>query len=215
MRALPILCAIAGLVGAPSRAHADDTFETKAAGGETITRLDDLAWLVAETCERATDVQARQCRHVRDTRLAQLAEKPLVVRAGAYVVEAWSSAKKSAELGIAGCLACGAHALALAGKPLEVTASAPRADGSVAPIFATAKPFATAAARDQAAAIAAGSHVDLVVKLPAKPTWTAGARAGVALDVIGYRVVACDGSILAANPPSAPQPAEPKTCAKQ
>ena len=214
MRALLMLCAVA----APTLAHADDTFEAKAAGAETITHLDDLVWLASETCERANDVESRQCHHLQDARLAQLAGKSLIVRAGTFSVAEWSSAKKSAEITLAGCLACGDGAIALDGKKFSVVASAPHNDGTVKPLYTTARPFESAAARDKLAAQAAVARVELVVKLgPAagvgKAAWTVAGKPGITLDVQAYRVVVpCDGSVLLASPAATAVAPEPKAC---
>jgi len=56
-------------------------------------------------------------------------------------------------------------------------------------------------------------HVELVVKIPAKPRWSDAGRNGIVLDVIGYRVYTpCDGNILLSSPISGTAEPDKKQC---
>jgi hypothetical protein len=211
MRILIALILLAGTV-----AHADDTFETKAAGATRITALEDLVWGVVASCESPDDVEARQCRHLRDAKLAGLVGKTLALDVGAFTVAEWSPARKSAEITLSGCIAC--DGVFVDGKRYSVVATVPRVDAGkvdAKPIVSTAKPFDTNAARGKYDALAKRARVELVVKLADKPKWEQAGKAGVALEVIAYRVsVPCDGLVLLASPPSAKGPVDAKTCPK-
>lgn len=204
------LTAVAALGGV---ARADDTFEQKAAEATPVARLDDLVWVATAACDQGDDVAQRQCRHLRDARAKELAGKPIAIRAGAYAIGEWSAAKKSAEQQLSGCLACG-DGIVVDGKRYWLVAGPPRAGDGAKPILATAQQFATAAARDQAAARASQAKVDLVVTLPEKARWELAGKTGITVDVVAYRVsVPCDGEVLAASPKAAAKgPVDPKSC---
>lgn len=212
MRTILILLLLLG-----ATAHADDTFEAKAAGAVKITALEDLVWGVVAACDSTDDVEARQCRHLRDAKLAGLAGKMLALDVGAYTVGEWSSAKKSAELTLSGCIAC--DGVFIDGKRYSVIATAPHVEGGkvdARPITQTARQFDSSAARGKLDALAKQSRVELIVKLPAQPRWEQAGKAGITLEVVAYRVsVPCDGMVLLASPPSAKGPVDPKTCPKK
>ncbi len=200
-----------------STAHADDTFEARAAGATKITALEDLVWGVVAACDSTDDVEARQCRHLRDQKLAGLAGKTLALDVGAFTVGEWSAAKKSAEITLSGCIAC--DGVFIDGKRFAVVATAPRVEAGkvdAKPIVSTAKPFDSNAARGKYDALAKQAHVELVVKLPDKAKWEQGGKAGITFEVVAYRVsVPCDGLVLLASPPSARGPVDAKACPKK
>ena len=213
----PILCSLATLLALAPTAHADDTFEAAAAGATKITSLEDLVWGVVAACDSADDVEARQCRHLRDAKLAGLAGKTLALDVGAFTVSEWSSARKSAESTLSGCIAC--DGVFIDGKRYSVVATEPHVEGGkvdAKPIMQSARPYAKLAQRDALAALAKQSRVELVVRLPAQPKWELAGKAGITLEVVAYRVsVPCDGTVLLARPPSAKGPVDPKTCPKK
>lgn len=207
MRALVILA----LLSTP--AFADDTFEAKAESAQRIKHLDDVVWAFTATCDAGDDTQQRQCRHLRDTRQAQLANATLVVDAekSAFTVGAWNPKAKSIPLTLGACVDC--TGFAVDGKKWIVVGNA--AGNAKEKLYDNARP----AADDKAAAafgkLAASSTVQLVVKVPAKPKLVVDGKNVFALDVVAYRVAAaCEGSVIAANPPAQALPPNKKLCAK-
>lgn len=206
MKALAIIAALA------TPALAEDTFEQKATGAEKVAQLDDLVWAVTAPCT-GDDVTQRQCRQLRDGKLAKLAGKPLAIALGPITVGPWNGAKKSAEVTISGCLRCDGAA------GTHVIAGAPAVDGGKpAPraIVSRALPFESDAARASFAASVANARTELVVTLdPKTAKWSAGGQSGIRVDVVAYRVITpCDGKIVLASPASQPIAANPKSCTK-
>ena len=209
MRAALLLVTTA-LAFAPAIAHADDTFEAKAAAAHRVTALDDLVWTLTAACDKGDDVQQRQCRHVRDAHAAELGGGALLVDADpdAFSVGAWNAAKKSVAIALSGCVRCGGVKLdgkrwvIVGGKPATVSA-----DGiaHAEPIYEGAKTFADAAAAKRYADALAHVRVQLLVQATpgGKAGWHAGTTDGVSLAVVGYLVSnPCDGAVVIANPPA-------------
>ena len=211
---------LAALVALAPRAHAGDSFEARARGAEQVRALDGLVWALTATCDRGDDTERRQCRLVRDARAAELAGATLRVDAdpGAFAAGAWNPARKSVPLAVSGCIRCGG--VEVDGKTWYIVAAgkAPAVDGgkvSAGPLYANARPFADPAAAAAWTRTLGHARVELVVKLPAHPRWSAAGKDGIALDVLAYRVIApCDGSVVVASPASAPVDADPKQCAR-
>lgn len=211
---------LAAIVALASRAHADDSFEAHARGAEQVRALDGVVWALTATCDRGDDTERRQCRLVRDARAAELAGATLLVEAdpGAFAAGTWNPQRKSVPFAVSGCIRCGG--VEVDGKTWYIVASgkAPSVEGgkvSAEPLYANARPFADPAAAAAWTSTLGHARVELVVKLPAHPRWSAAGKDGIALDVLAYRVVApCDGSVVVANPPSGPVAADPKQCGK-
>jgi hypothetical protein len=197
-----------------------DGWQDKVAHAERVRHLEDVVWAITATCEGGDDVVQRQCRHLRDTRLAALATATLVVDgdAEAFEVGKWSPAKRSVTVRLAACIRCGG--LDVDGKQVYVVGSAAqqRLEGDklhANPLYDTARPFPTGVAADKWTRSVHGARVELLVKLPAKPRWQLGTRPGVAFEVLAYRVYSpCTGEIVVASDPSEPLTADPKTCSK-
>lgn len=210
-------------VAAP--AAADDTFESRAAGAQRISRLDDLVWAFTAPCTAGDDTQQRQCRRVRDARAAALANTTLLVEADrdAFAIGPWNAQTKSSPLTLTGCVRC--RGVDVEGKRWYVVATpadgtgaqaAPRFDGATlraSTLLDNARTFPDAASAKRFAAAAAHAKVELLVKVPAKPAWTVGARTGVSLELLGYRVASpCTGEVVIANPASGRAPVDKVAC---
>jgi hypothetical protein len=220
MRAAFIPAFVAALVATTSAVRADDTFEARAANAIRIQRIDDLVWALTATCEIGNDVQQRQCRRVRDTRVAELAGATLLVEGDreAFSVGTWNPQKKSVPLAMRACIRC--SGVELDGKTWFVVTNtdgvSPRFEGGklrVGQLHDNARPLPDDATAKKLAQTAATAKVELLVKVPAKARWNADGRLGVALDLVAYRVVSsCDGSVLLSSVPSAPAAVDRIAC---
>jgi hypothetical protein len=178
---------------APPAPATPATYDAAARGAVAISAADlqGLGWALTATCDAGDDVARRECRWVRDARLARSRDRTFAVAAerGAVVVGAWDPAAKSAPVTLRGCAGCGAPAvLAQVVRPFASEAEAVRWQSEVVPRL----------------------RAQLLVRVP-----DAGRRAGgaVALDVVGYRVIEpCSGEVVAASPASEPVAAEPAIC---
>ncbi|MBL9014902.1 MAG: hypothetical protein JNL83_12035 [Myxococcales bacterium] len=202
MRALAILALLAPV----ATAHADDTFEARAAAAKPLRHLDDLVWAFTATCDQGDDTQNRQCKALRDRRLAELAGATLLVEADADALDigAWSPAKRSVSVTLTGCVRC--KGVTVEGKRYVLTAGKT--------LYDTARQFQTAEVA--AAWIKAVAHhrVELLVKVPARPRSTQNGVETITLDVQGYRVTTpCNGTVVIANPPAQNAPPDKAACA--
>jgi len=217
MRALVILWLL--LAAAP--AFGDDTFEAKATNAQRLNRIENLVWAFTAPCSEGDDTQQRQCRRVRDTRVAQLAGATLLLDADkdAFDVGAWSAQKKSVAVTLSACIRC--SGVEIDGKTYFVVTdkdlTSPKFDSGkfkTAPLADTAKQFPDEAAAKAYARSVSNARVQLLVKVPAKPITTIDGKPVVALDLVGYRVYApCDGAVVVASPKSGPVEADKKQCA--
>ena len=203
-----------------ANAHADDTFEGKAAGALRVRRLDNLVWALTASCDKGDDTQQRQCRHVRDARAAELAATTLLVDADvdAFDVGAWSAPKKSVGLTVTACIRCAG--VELDGKTWYLVGS------NTPPAFAAGKPrvallhdnarqFSDEDAAKVWTKTVATARVQLLVKVPAKAQFTVEGKSGLQLDILGYRVFTpCDGGIVVASPPAKAADADKSQCSK-
>jgi hypothetical protein len=216
MRAAVALTAI--LCAAPAVAHADDTFESRATGAQVVRDLGDLAWALTATCDRGTDTEQRQCRHVRDARLQSVSGATLLVDAEpeAFHVGAWNPQKKSLELTVQACVRCGG--VQVDNETMYIVGDvAPRIEGgrvhSGKDLLTTSKPFSDEAAAKAWVKSLRKLRVQMLLKVPAHPAWKAEGKQGVTLEVAGYRVsTPCDGAIVAANPPATQLPPDKERC---
>jgi len=210
--------AICSILLAAGIAHADDSFESKAAGAQRIQRLEDLVWALTASCDQGDDTEQRQCRIVRDKRAAELANATLLVEADkdAFDIAIWNSAKKSTTMSVKACIRCAG--VELDGKTWFITGgtAAPKIEGGkIRPtsLAETQKGFA-----DQAAAMTfqkqnADARVQMLVKLGPKSKWADAGKQGLALEILAFRVVApCDGAVIMANVPSGPAEPDKKGC---
>ena len=189
-------------------AFADDTFEAKASGAQRLGRVESLVWAFTAPCDGGDDTQQRQCRKVRDTRVAELAGATLLVDADkdAFDVGAWNGQKKSVALSLKSCIRCAG--VELGGKTYVV------AGAGEGKLYDNAKQFPDETAAKAFTKAVANARIQLIVKVPAKPKTVVGGKPAVTLDVLGYRVISpCDGSIVLASPKSGPVEADKKQCA--
>ncbi|MEO7095195.1 MAG: hypothetical protein ABI175_18185 [Polyangiales bacterium] len=217
------LRALLGLLGllvpviAPAIAHADDTFEAKATGARSVIHVDDIVWSLTATCDKGDDVQNRQCRSLRDQRAKDLAGQTLLVQADGFALDlgAWDSARKSVGVTLTSCIRC--EGLGVDGKTWFITGGAPKVEnGKVrgAPLYDTARQFATPETAAAWLKAVKNHKVELVVKIPAKPRWNAGGKDGIQLDVLAYRVITpCNGTVVIANPSSQNAAPDKAACA--
>ncbi len=215
--------ALLGLIGllsaglAPGIAAADDTFEAKATGARAVVHVDDIVWALTASCDKGDDVQNRQCRKLRDQRAKEIAGQTMLVQADGFALDlgAWDSARKSVPVTLTSCIRC--EGVGIEDKTWFITGGAPKVDGGKvrgAPLYDTARQFATA--ETAAAWQKAVRHhtVELVVKVPAKPRWSIGGKDGIQLDVLAYRVITpCNGTVVLANPTSQNAAPDKAACA--
>ena len=90
-------------------AHADDTFEAKAANAQRIRHLENVVWALTAPCDAGDDTQQRQCRTRATRAQAELIGTTLLVDADidAFDVGAWSAQKKSVPVTLSSCIRCG------------------------------------------------------------------------------------------------------------
>jgi len=202
MHALAIL-ALLGPIGA---AHADDTFEAKAAAAKRLRHVDDLVWAFTATCDKGDDTQNRQCKALRNRRLAELSGATLLVEADPAALEigAWSPAKKSVSVTLTGCVRC--KGVSVDGKTYVITGGKN--------LYDTARQFQTGEVAAAWIKAVANHRVELLVKVPARPRSTQNGVETITLDVQGYRVTTpCNGTVVIANPPSQNTPPDKAACA--
>ena len=220
MKTLPtaLVAIVAVVLATTAHARAEDSFEAKAAGAQRIHRIEGLVWALTAACDAGDDIAQRQCRHVRDARAAELATQTLVVDADAdaFEVGEWSPAKKSVPLTLNACIRC--LGVELDGKTWFVVGSglAPHFENNrlkVATLHDNARTFPDEATAKQWIRAVSNVHVELLVKVGAKPRWSDANRNGIVLDVIGYRVFTpCDGGIICSSPISGTAAADKKQC---
>jgi hypothetical protein len=210
--------AIAIVVMLTAVAYADDSWEARVQGAERVHRIENIVWALTATCDGGDDAHQRQCRHARDSRVAQLASETLLVDADAeaFDIGAFDSAKAAIHFDVTACIRC--LGVEVDGKTWFVVASgAPaHARGEVVaagPLRADTRAFHDEAAAKAWARQVGNARVELVVKVPAHPKWSDGGKNGIALDMVAWRVVSpCDGAVIASSLPSGPGPADKSQC---
>lgn len=213
MRALLALA----IATAPLVASADDTFEAKATGARAMIHVEDVVWALTATCTQGDDAQNRQCRVLRDRTAAAHAGQTLLVPADGFALDlgAWDSARKSVPVTLTSCIRC--EGVSVEGKTWFITGGAPKVEGGKvrgAPLYDTARQFATPETAAAWLKAVKNHKVELVVKVPAKPRWSAGGKEGIQLDVLAYRVTTpCNGTVVLANPPSQNAAPDQAACA--
>ncbi len=202
---------------APATAQADDTFEAKATGARSMIHVDDIVWALTASCDKGDDVQNRQCKSLRDQRAKDLAGTTMLVQADGFALDlgAWDSARKSVSVTLTSCIRC--EGIGLDGKTWFLTGGTPKVEnGKVrgAPLYDTARQFATPETATAWLKAVRNHKVELVVKIPAKPRWSAGGKDGIQLEVVAYRVITpCNGTVVLANPPSQNAAPDKAACA--
>ena len=193
-------------------------FEAMAERATTVARLDDIVWAFTGACTAGDDIQQRQCRLVRDKRAKELVGAILLVdgETAALELSKWSPQKRSLGITVTSCIRC--MGIEVEGKKwLVIGAGAPaRFEGQR--LRTHVLHDSTQMFKDEASATAftkslEHARVQYIVKVGDKPKWNANGKDGLALEVLGYRVIApCDGSIVASNPPSSTMPPDKKAC---
>ncbi len=209
MRAL----ALALLLVYASPALADDVYSA----ATKVSRIEDVVWAQTASCgSHGDDTQQRQCRQLRDARQKELATQTLLVEgdATAFSVGAFDAAKKSASVTLSACVYC--SPISIEGKSYVVYGGPPKVtDGGVKPplLHDATQTFESAAEHAAWKKKVASARVDLVIKTGDKKPWTAGGKSGLAVDVVGYRVVVpCTGEVVLAKPASPPATPDKKSC---
>lgn len=208
MRTLAVVAGFVALAALATPAAADDTFEAKAAGAQRIGHVENLVWALTTSCDAGDDTQQRQCRRVRDSRVAELAGATLLVEADrdALRVGAWNAQKKSVPIELAACVRCAG--VEVGGTTYRVVA------GKDAALYDNARPFGDEAAAKAFVQSLANARVQLLVTVPANPKTVVGGKPAISLALVGYRVYApCDGSVVVASPASGPVAPDKKSCA--
>jgi hypothetical protein len=210
--------AILVVLGAVAHAHADDSWEARVQNAERVHRIENVVWALTATCDGGDDAHQRQCSHVRDSRVAQLASETLLVDADAeaFDVGPFDPAKGTIHFDITACIRC--LGVAVDGKTWFVVASGAPAHArgdivAAGPLHGDTRTFHDEAAAKAWARQVGNAHVELVVKVPAHPKWTDGGKNGIELDVVAWRVVSpCDGAVIASSLPAGPGPADKAQC---
>jgi len=212
-----IVFSIAGLaVGLAAAPAAADSFEAHADAATRVRDPADLVWALTATCDRGDDVQQRQCRIVRDRKLASLAGATLLVQGDpdALVLGPWSAAKKSVPMTVTACVRC--RGIEFDGKTWYLTGRSPRIDrsGLTGPIlYDNARTIADEASAAAWKASISTARFELVVKVADPPRFQLGGKNGIALDILAWRVTnACDGKVVVSSLPSGPGLADKKAC---
>lgn len=195
MKRLVALCAVLIHWGAvPASAQ---TFDELAAAAHPIEarELGGLVWAATGACEaRGDDLLRRQCRGVLAARAHAARGATFRMRLPAEAISA---------TGLRGCLAC---AEPVDGKLRVVTRGGVRVDAGtlVGPdLWQGAIPEG----RDP-------SHLvgEVVFRLQVEK-WTQAGLAGVSVEALGWRLAdPCDGTVIAASPPSASAPVDRAAC---
>jgi hypothetical protein len=149
---------------------------------------------------------------MRDARQAELANATLLVDAdkSAFTVGEWNAKSKSIPLTLGACVDC--SGITVDGKKWIVVGNA--AGNAKEKLYDNARQAADDNAAKAFAKLASTPTVQLVVKVPAKPKLVVDGKNVFALDVLAYRVAsACEGSVIASNPPAHPLPPNKKLCA--
>jgi hypothetical protein len=208
-------------VAAPAPAAAKP-FDEVAAGAVRLARHDlaGWAWALTAACDQGDALAQRQCRVVRDARAAALRGQTFVVEAepDAFYAGAWDPAKKSITLTVRGCIAC--QPLDVDGKKLFIVSNkaAPTATGNTiqaAVIHETARTFDDdAAATKWEAAAVPRLKIELVFALPqGNPLWSRDGKDGIAVSVLGFRVVdPCDGGVVCSSGGASQMDPDRKSC---
>lgn len=216
IKPLTILPGLVGVLAALAGVAAASTFEDAAKSARRVRDVIDVVWPLTATCDQGDDVQQRQCRAIRDAAARALAGATLLVDAEPGVLElgTWNPAKKSVSVLLTSCVSC--RGVVIDGRTWHVTGAPPRVEGgklATVPLHDNAKQFADEAAAKAWLRSLADARVQLVVKVPDKRRWQVGGKDGLALDVLGYRVISpCSGAAVISSPASGSVPPDPTAC---
>ena len=217
---LALASAATALAAAPAAAD-DATFDGLATSAQRLTTADlqGAAWALTATCGDGDSPTQRLCKAVRDRRAATLRAGTYLVDAerGAFQVAPWDPDAQASLLELRGCVAC---VTPIGGLYVVASKAPPNFNGDVATaasLHQGVRSFATQAAADRWAAIAADARAQFIVRI-------GGDHAGLAdldghrvlgVEVLGYRVYQpCDGAIVCASPKAAAVAGDPSTCGK-
>lgn len=216
MHAPGVIAIVAVALGGARSARAETTFEAQAQGAQVVNRVEDLVWALTEPCEAGgdrTDVHVRQCKQLRDARAAQLRAQPILVEAEptAFFVGAYDAAKKSAPVGLYGCIRCQTP-VSVGDTAWSVYAGAPRISGNQVTLslaYDRAHTFPDAGALDAWKKALGEIRVHYVVKVGK----SLGSPSRLVLDVVGFRVTsACTGEVIVSSAPAQPLPPDKRAC---
>ncbi|MBA3820931.1 MAG: hypothetical protein H0X17_18740, partial [Deltaproteobacteria bacterium] len=201
-----------------------------------VKRLDDVVWALTATCDAGDEVAQRQCRLLRDRRVAQLGAATLLVDGEGDALElgAWSPQRKSLPFTVTSCIRCTGIEVAGTTWHLVGAGSVPRVEGArlrTTVLHTTTRTFPDEASATAWTTAVKAARVQYLLKVPravvttAKPKrgadatapdrrrWRAGGKQGLAFEVVGFRVVTpCDGVVIAADPPAQAAAPDPKSC---
>ena len=201
-----------GILQPGARAQAPAARPSFDAALEAATPVGDLEERLAplfDDCKSDDEVQARQCRTVRDWVLAQMSGESFVALGdeAALQWEPYDPAEKKLTLDVEGCLACG-RPLEISGQSVFVTSRVPkgiragRAIGLDLGFHDVAEPDAKTAAKwrhDMTDRL----EVQFVFQLG--PVWKSGAFRGVTFVPVAHRIFdRCTGEVVAIDPPMPP-----------
>jgi hypothetical protein len=216
--------AIAALAAAllTSHARADEpaSYDEQATAAVVAgpAELEGLVWAATAACDGGDDLGRRQCRAVRDARLAR--SRATVLRMtgdrGALEIGAWDAAGQGLPIVVRGCVAC-ATGVDVGGGPRHLAAvdGAPVVQDGVlrgAVVHRSLRMFSSEQAAERwRAEVAPRLVTELLVRLPA----TAATGPTVAIEVLAARVHdPCSGAVIAASAPADPVRADPGRCGK-
>jgi hypothetical protein len=211
------LCALL-LVIAPAIAHAEDTFEAKAANAIRVHHIENVVWALTTPCDQGDDTEMRQCRVVRDKRAAELGGALLWVDADkdAFDIAPWDAAKKSMKMSLTACIRCAG--VELEGKTwlLVGGAAGPKFEGGKlrpSVLAETSRAFPDEVSAQAFAKHNTEARVQMLVKVAPKAKWADAGKQGVSFEIVAFRVVSpCDGTIVMANIASNAAEPDKKSC---
>lgn len=220
-----VMVAIGVSLGAGSAAAQPKHFEEAAQGAPRVDSKPELAslfWSQLSDCSKEdSDLRRRQCEGVRAARAEAVSGTTMVIEGDArsFRVAGFDEKKNELALELTGCIAC-TDPVEVAGGRYFVVAergSIEAADGGpkASDLYTTTRTFKNKAWADRwAAEIVPRLRSEYLVQVPAKAkTWKGGTLEALRVKVVGFRVYdPCDGTIIAADPPSNPTSADKSAC---
>jgi hypothetical protein len=213
---------IVTVLAAASLAAADapKPFDAQVSAATTLSRVDlaGLGWALTAPCNGGDDLAQRQCRAVRDARVAVVRSSVFVVEgdSAAVSVGRWIPETKSAPVTVHGCIACIAP---VGGVYVVASKAAPTWQGTVAQAAAldeVGRPFKDdAAAQKWATHRGSGLRAQFVVRVATATggVWQHDGKIGLAVDVLGFRVYdPCDGEVIRASAEASQGPIDRAAC---
>jgi len=220
--AAPIVLLLSGVAAAQQAPPA--TFDAVAAASTPIDAraLTGLIWATLGDCGGLTDdLHRRQCRGVRAARGRDAANQTFLFKPGrgAVWIGSADAERGGVAFGLRGCLACEEPVDLGDGQPrFVVTRGSLHVAQSrlVAPDLTHGTvPFTdpAAAARWRETPDRVRAEIVFRIGKPGQETWSEDGLQGVFVELVGFRLTdACDGTVLAANPPSPVGPIDASAC---